>query len=143
MEKNSEKFDKILLDVPCSAEGRIHLENEKSFAFWSEKNILEKSALQKELLEDSWKHLSSGEIIMYSTCTLAPEENEKIISDFLSSHLDANILPISLDLENTDFWMKNILEFRGENYENLKNFGVRILPTEYTDGFFLAKLQKK
>jgi 16S rRNA C967 or C1407 C5-methylase (RsmB/RsmF family) len=44
------KFDKILLDAPCSAEGRISLKNEKSYGFWSLENIKKKSDLQYELL---------------------------------------------------------------------------------------------
>lgn len=140
---NSELFDKILLDVPCSAEWRIHLQKEKTFAFWSEKNILEKAQLQKDLLHWAWKNLKKNGILVYSTCTLAPEENEHLISQFLHNHSDAEILPISINMENTNFWWKNIENFHGSNFENLKNFGVRILPTKMTDGFFIAKLQKK
>lgn len=43
-------FDRILLDAPCSAEGRISLDNEKSYGFWSIENIRNKSELQYELL---------------------------------------------------------------------------------------------
>lgn len=43
-------FDRILLDAPCSAEGRISLENEKTYGFWSLDNIAKKSVLQSELL---------------------------------------------------------------------------------------------
>ncbi len=51
------EFDRILLDVPCSAEGRISLDNEKTYGFWSLDNIRQKSELQAELLQVSWDHL--------------------------------------------------------------------------------------
>lgn len=51
------EFDRILLDVPCSAEGRISLDNEKTYGFWSLDNIIRKSELQGELLKVSWDHL--------------------------------------------------------------------------------------
>lgn len=50
-------FGQILLDAPCSAEGRINLGNEKSYGFWSIENIRDKSNLQHELVSLSWKHL--------------------------------------------------------------------------------------
>jgi len=53
-------FDAILLDAPCSAEGRILLENEKSYGFWSLENIAKKSELQSELLALAFHHLKPG-----------------------------------------------------------------------------------
>jgi 16S rRNA C967 or C1407 C5-methylase (RsmB/RsmF family) len=55
----SAKFDRILLDAPCSAEGRIHLPNEKSYGFWSLENIKKKAALQYELLSGSIRLLKT------------------------------------------------------------------------------------
>lgn len=69
-------FDRILIDAPCSAEGRISLQNEKSYGFWSIENIRSKSETQYELLSFAFSHLEKGGILVYSTCTLAPEENE-------------------------------------------------------------------
>lgn len=69
-------FDRILLDAPCSAEGRIALNNEKTYGFWSLDNIIKKAELQSELLKMSFARLAVGGTLIYSTCTLAPEENE-------------------------------------------------------------------
>jgi 16S rRNA C967 or C1407 C5-methylase (RsmB/RsmF family) len=69
-------FDRILLDAPCSAEGRILVSNEKTYGFWSEKNIQNKATFQHEILSLAIDHLKMGGEIVYSTCTLAPEENE-------------------------------------------------------------------
>jgi 16S rRNA (cytosine1407-C5)-methyltransferase len=69
-------FDRILLDAPCSAEGRISLANEKSYGFWSLENIEKKAQQQYELLTHALGALKPGGTLVYSTCTLAPEENE-------------------------------------------------------------------
>jgi len=89
-------YDKILLDAPCSAEGRILLENEKSYGFWSLENIERKAELQYSLLTNVWKHLRKGGMLIYSTCTLAPEENEALIMRFTSDYSDAVIQDIEL-----------------------------------------------
>lgn len=56
-ETEEEQFDRILLDAPCSAEGRIQLENEKSYGFWTLENIKKKAELQYELLSLAVKAL--------------------------------------------------------------------------------------
>ena len=66
----------MLIDAPCSAEGRIYIPNEKSYGFWTLENISKKAELQYELLSSSLVLLKSGGTLVYSTCTLAPEENE-------------------------------------------------------------------
>ena len=52
-ELDRESFDAILLDAPCSAEGRIKLSDERSYGFWSLTNIREKAIIQRDLLEAS------------------------------------------------------------------------------------------
>lgn len=135
-------FDKILLDAPCSAEGRIDLQNEKSFGFWSEKNIIDKAELQYELLDLSWSKLKKWWVLVYSTCTLAPEENEANIEKFLQNHSDSEILEIPHFGDDNDFSQNNILEFEWKKFEKLGNKGIRILPTEFTEWFFMVKIQK-
>ncbi len=71
-----EEFDAILLDAPCSAEGRILLDDEKTFSFFSMDNIQKKAELQKDLIATAFLRLKRGGRLVYSTCTIAPEENE-------------------------------------------------------------------
>lgn len=136
-------FDKILIDAPCSAEGRIYLPNEKTFGFWSEENIYKKSQLQSELLDLSWSKLKKWWTLVYSTCTISPEENEELISNFIKNNNNAEILPIDIGLSDCDFWIQNIDNFDWKNFDNLKNMAVRILPTRLTEWFFIAKIRKK
>ena len=132
-------FDKILLDAPCSAEWRISLENEKSFGFWSLKNIQDKNVLQEELLEIAFKKLKSWWVLIYSTCTLAPEENEEVINYILEKHPSLSIAEISLENELATKW---ITWFGWKSYSQELSKTIRIMPSELTEGFFMAKLRK-
>lgn len=137
------EFDRILLDAPCSAEGRIFLENEKTYGFWSLDNIHKKAELQYELLEASYARLKKGWILIYSTCTLAPEENEWVVSQFLSLHDNAMLESIDIGLSDRPWWRSGLLSF-GKNTEYTEDMkkAVRILPSDETEGFFMVKIRK-
>lgn len=138
LEKNS--FDKILIDAPCSAEWRINLNNEKTYGFLSNKNTLNKAKLQKEIIKNVAVLLRPWWELVYSTCTLAPEENESIINFILSQYKDLEIQKINLDIPYKarilKKWWKQIFDSRVEN-------ALKILPSEITEWFFIAKFKKK
>ena len=137
------EFDRILLDAPCSAEGRISLENEKTYGFWSLENIQKKSELQVELLELAFSRLQKWWVLIYSTCTLAPEENEWVISEFLLAHSDATIDPIDIGVTAKDWWKSGLLSFDSKtHYPDSMSQVVRILPSNETEWFFMAKIRK-
>lgn len=141
-ESRVEFFDKILLDAPCSAEGRINTENEKSYGFWSIANILDKSELQYELLASAYNNLRSWGTLVYSTCTLAPEENEWVISHFLRQYTDATLESIDIWLCDKPWWKSGIWEFAEEKYADTIQKTVRILPSDETEWFYIAKIRK-
>lgn len=137
------EFDRILLDAPCSAEGRISMDNEKTYGFWSLDNITRKAELQKELLKVAFARLVSGGTLVYSTCTLAPEENEWVISDFLTLHDDAVLEPIDIGLSTRSWWTPGLRSFgRNTVYSEELLQAVRILPSDETEWFFMAKIRK-
>jgi 16S rRNA (cytosine967-C5)-methyltransferase len=78
-------FDKVLLDVPCSATGVLHRHPE---ARWTRKpeDINELAALQGSLLESASRLVGPGGTIVYSTCSVEPEENENQVALFLKNH---------------------------------------------------------
>ncbi|MDD3302822.1 MAG: RsmB/NOP family class I SAM-dependent RNA methyltransferase [Candidatus Gracilibacteria bacterium] len=137
LEKNS--FDKILADLPCSAEGRINLNKEKSYGFWSEKNIEKNKNLQLEILKDTIPLLKSGGTLVYSTCTIAPEENEEIINFILNTFKELEIQKIGLEYKNI---RKGITHFMDKTYNKKVDNSIRCLPSEETEGFFIAKFKK-
>ncbi len=70
-----ETFDKILIDAPCSGEGMFHKEPQMT-RFWEEHGPAYYSAIQRELILQAADMLKPGGMLLFSTCTFAPEENE-------------------------------------------------------------------
>ncbi len=121
------RFDKILADVPCSAEGRINLHDPRSYKFWNEKNIATHAKLQRRLLRGAVQVLKPGGTLVYSTCTLAPEENEEMISWLLSEFPELKSSPIDPQIANA---------------RKTANQTITVLPSEQSEGFFIAKIVK-
>jgi 16S rRNA (cytosine967-C5)-methyltransferase len=75
-------FDKILIDAPCSGLGVLRRHPDGRWTK-NEKNIREKQAVQKKILENCSRLLKPGGALVYATCTTGPEENEEVIAAFL------------------------------------------------------------
>ncbi|MDD2566281.1 MAG: RsmB/NOP family class I SAM-dependent RNA methyltransferase [Candidatus Gracilibacteria bacterium] len=133
-------FDRILFDAPCSAEGRINLANEKTFGFWTLENIAKNQAVQLELLETVIPLLKSGGTLVYSTCTLAPEENEEVVNRIVNKFDNLELESFDTEIENS---LPGITEFESKKYNKNLSKTLRILPTELSEGFFIAKIVKK
>ena len=126
-EEYKEKFDKILLDVPCLGIGVL---KRKPDIKWKRKpeDIEEISNIQKNILQTCSKYVKSNGQIVYSTCSIFSEENDKIIDEFLQ--------------KNPDFIYGKIQTLNAEkNVQNLNK--IQLYQNEQTDGFFMCKLQKK
>ena len=83
-------FDKILVDAPCSGEGMFRKDPE-AIQYWSEEHVLQCSNKQLEILQAAY---TLGGILVYSTCTFSPEENEQIIEQFLRMYPDVILVDI-------------------------------------------------
>ena len=91
----TEKFDKILLDAPCSGTGTIR-RSYKIAEMWSP-NLVERMAkIQLKLIRQAYKQLKPNGTLVYSTCTLEPQENEGVISQLLSENKDAELQDIKI-----------------------------------------------
>ena len=78
-------FDKILVDAPCSGEGMFR-KDLQAVQEWSADNVALCAERQREILEHAAVMLKPGGVLVYSTCTFAPEENERNICHFLQGH---------------------------------------------------------
>jgi len=132
-------YERILVDAPCSTEGRFIINEPKSFAYWSVRKVKEMSHKQKGLLLNASRLLAPGGIMVYATCTFAPEENEEVIDWFLrKSEGHFELMPIPTEEMNVKtyptlaFWQKRAYDPRVKD-------AVRILPDERMEGFFIAK----
>lgn len=85
-----EFFDRILVDAPCSGEGMFRKESE-TVQEWSPENVKLCAARQQEILNHAAKMLKPGGVLVYSTCTFAPEENEQCIRQFLDCHPEFSV----------------------------------------------------
>ena len=83
-------FDRIVVDAPCSGEGMFRKE-EQALLQWSPENVAMCAARQQEILEEAARMLRPGGILVYSTCTFAPEEDEGSAAAFLSRHPEFSV----------------------------------------------------
>ena len=131
-------FDRVLLDAPCSNVGMIR-KNYRHLKLWSKRKVESLSRLQKELILAGYKALKPGGIMVYSTCTLEPPENEEVV-DHLISKTDARVEEINLPLKKT----KPFTSFEGKKYDSQVKNCLRIHPQDNdTEGFFVAKIIKE
>lgn len=146
--KYPDYFDKVLLDAPCSGEGRIYLRGPKPLRFWSIKKVKSSTMIQKELIDSAFKTLKSKGILIYSTCTLEPEENEGVVSYLLAKNPLAYLEDIELvsSPEFSDFKKhitSGITQWSGNKYHPSVKKSIRIIPSSEMMGFYIAKISKK
>ena len=122
-EEYKEKFDKILLDVPCLGIGVL---KRKPDIKWKRKpeDIEEITQIQQKILGTCSKYLKAKGQMVYSTCSIFREENDKVIEKFLE--------------KNQNFEYTKIKMSKIENMDK-----IQLYQNEETDGFFICKLQKK
>lgn len=135
-----EYFDRTLVDVPCSMEGRINCQEQETYEQWSVKKIKSLVQIQRFLLRSGISATKPGGIIVYSTCTLAPEENEGIIDWILEKEKDAiQVEKINLKMEET---LPELTCWNNKTYVTTLNNTIRIRPSFLMEGFYVAKLKK-
>lgn len=86
-------FDKILVDAPCSGEGMFR-KDEDAIRYWSQEHVLHCAKQQRSILDSAYQMLKAEGVIVYSTCTFSPEENEQTIESFLAKYPDIELLSI-------------------------------------------------
>lgn len=126
-EEYVEKFDKILLDVPCLGLGVIR---RKPDIKWNrqEGDIKEISDIQFNILKTCSKYLKNNGVLVYSTCSMLKEENDEIIEKFIKEE--------NFETVNIDEQIPN--EFSKITTNNM----VQFLPSQKHDGFFITMLKK-
>ena len=135
-----EHFDRVLLDAPCSTEGRFRTDDPATHAYWSPRKIREMARKQRRLLFSAVHSLRVGGVLVYSTCTFAPEENEAVLDKTLQTFGDALALePVALDLGNAqpplDAW-------NGRAFRHDLSAARRLLPEGAMEAFFIARIRK-
>ncbi len=121
------RFDRILLDAPCSGSGTLDLSNQKQMKAFSKELVKNSSILQEKLLNKALTILKPNSDMIYSTCSILEDENEKVLNKVLKKH-NAKIVPIEI---------KNVPTLKSKIAGTLL-----VMPNELFEGFFIAKIHK-
>jgi NOL1/NOP2/sun family putative RNA methylase len=136
---DGQNFDKILLDAPCSGEGMMRFDRDKDFESWSVAQIKRLQQLQKRILTQAWQLLKPGGTLVYSTCTMAPEENEAVI-DYLLRYADGvAIEPLEFNLSNQ---VTPVMGWNGKQFDPRVQDVLRLKPSTEVEAFFVCKFVK-
>ncbi|MBR3888477.1 MAG: RsmB/NOP family class I SAM-dependent RNA methyltransferase [Clostridia bacterium] len=123
-------FDKVLLDAPCSGSGTLFLEDEKQIKTFTNELVKRSITTQKEMLQKALKVLKVGHEMVYSTCSILREENEKQLEGLLAQGR-IEIIPIDsakyIGMKTLDTIIPGVL---------------CVCPDENYEGFFVAKIRK-
>lgn len=135
-EKLLPEYDLVLCDVPCSGLGLLHRKPDIRLSMSYEK-MQDLLPVQESILENSCLRVKRGGYLIYSTCTINPNENEKQIESFLSRHDDFECVPFTELLPER-------LKDNPRLSEGSREGMMTILPDEEgMDGFFIAKMRRK
>ena len=134
----TERFDKVLLDAPCSSLGEVR-RSWGALARWSPKAVNRISKLQLALAKAAYEVLKPGGIMVYSTCTLEPRENEWVVS---------KIVELGAVVERPEVhglrWREGLTEWRDLEFGEELRKTMRIYPQDNdTIGFYVARLRKQ
>ena len=139
--KTPERFDRVLLDAPCSSEGRFRSGHPDTWRYWSLRKIREQARKQQGLLRSAMRALRPGGTLVYCTCAFAPEENELIIDRQLRRDPgEFHVQEVQLPIPHVE---PALTEWRGRQLDVDLRMARRILPQDAMDGFFLCKLRKR
>lgn len=130
-----QKYDRILVDAPCSGEGN---NARRSFESANEHEFRNLCEIQQKLIENAEKLLKEDGVIVYSTCTFAPEENEAVVEKAVKE------TSLRLDKAETEApHERGVQEFQNTSYDLDMSKTVRIYPHHLqSGGIFVARLRK-
>lgn len=124
-------FDVVVIDAPCSGEG-LFRKDADAMHEWSEDNVILCSKRQRRIVSDVWSSLKENGILVYSTCTYNPEENEENLVWLKQEH-DVEFLKLKVD----DAWGAVEVEQDGIT-------GYHFYPHKVKgEGFFISAIRKK
>lgn len=128
------KFDRVLLDAPCSCEGVIARDMTRKTSH-EPSDVEFCSNRQEVLIVEAAAAVKHGGVLLYSTCSFAPEENEAVVNSLLHLRHDISIEPI-------DFGTRGLARFQDIVFDDALKNTRRLYPHMHdTTGFFIAKLR--
>jgi NOL1/NOP2/sun family putative RNA methylase len=133
-----QRFDFVLADVPCSGEGRFRA-IKKGASYRQGRGRSKLPDLQKRIIHRAFDLLDDKGVMLYSTCTYNPHENEAVVTDLLRKR-EAELLPIQVLCDP----MPGLLEWKGTHYDKHMERAVRFYPHQVDSvGFFMARIGRR
>lgn len=132
-------FDKVLVDVPCTTESKINLNDNNSLREWKSSNARDISKLQRGLLNSAFKMLKKNGTLVYSTCTYSTEENEEVVNWFLKKNPNAKLMDVDLELDSL---RPGLTETKNKKLNSEMVKTIRVVPDSEFTAFYLAKITK-
>ena len=132
------RFDRVLADMPCSGEGTVRLSSSSNR---SPKKRVEGflPRIQRSILVRAFDLLADQGILLYSTCTYNPEENEEVVQ-YLLENRPAELLPIELSAPHSP----GLVQWKDRAYDQQMQRCWRVYPHQVNSvGFFLAKVGRR
>ena len=133
------RFDRVLLDAPCSSQARMRWNEPATYTHWTRRKVKEAGRKQKSLLQSAYAALKPGGRMLYCTCSFAPEENEVAVASLLKRS-DAELVEIAGVLPCMT--RPGLTVWRGRALDDRLALSVRIVPDEVWDGFYLAAITR-
>ena len=134
-------FDRILVDAPCSGEGMLNAVDAGAWSEWSLSRIRRLAKQQVRLLVAGLRCLRPGGILVYSTCTYAPEENEAVLQRVMSK------LDIDVELEDLPAELPvgypGLSAWEEHAFDPQITRSRRLVPDGWCTGFFLARFRRR
>lgn len=125
-------YDCFILDAPCSGSGTWRRSPDAKFRLTPEK-LVELNNIQAEILETAYQHTKPGGRIVYMTCSVLPEENENVVTNFTAKHADVSFA------DHATLWLKRL----DAAYPFTEKRFIKFSPlTTNTDGFFFCMMKK-
>ncbi len=140
--KVPDRFDRVLLDSPCSSESRIRLNDPLSYAHWSLRKTREMVRKQRGLIRSAYLALKPGGEMIYCTCAFSAEENEGVVDYLLRRQPEAEIVPLPELRTPAPGHRSGLTSWQGRSFDERLAATRRILPDDLFDGFFVARILK-
>jgi len=141
--ESQDYFDMILVDAPCSSEWSLSLHNAKFLEDWDTSHIKKNYKRQKHIIDDVIPYLKDGWELIYTTCTIAPEENEWVVHYILCNYEEMQLQNIDISKNKYIKYISALRSFEKYIYKSeISEKCIRVIPSEYSEWFFISKLKK-
>lgn len=135
-------FDRVMCDVPCSAEARLHVDDPKLIEEYRPSEAKRLAPRQERLLASAVRAVRPGGLVVFATCTLNRTENERVVERILKRSRNGKLPPVELTPLPIDLAQATSgVDEEGQPMPGLQHFK-RLWPEDHTEGFCLVRLKR-